>query len=219
MRKKILRKLGKRFSDKYNFKRLLQTTPDLSKRYTKHETAVNSVRPIRQIPIFEREIGAVYHPDAQQPAMCDIEIFGPGSGEWPSRIKYAEQILDVYAKGETAWVVRVCRENNSGDKTQVEVSEYRKPAVTIHYPVVHDRPKDHSPIFNEKELAKVDQNEFMSYFLVSQSEPIPPADLTQCGLIPHDSSLYNSTFHHKEIALLYADSLREIVKHFRGYSI
>ena len=219
MRKKILRKLGKSFSDKYNFKRLLQTTPDLSKLYSKHEDAVNSVRPIRQIPLFEREPCAVYHPDAQQPAMRDIEIFGPGAGEWPSRIKYAEQILDVYANGETAWVVQVCRENNTGDKTQVEVSEYRKPAVTTHYPVLHDQPKNHTPIFNEKELSKVDQNQFMSYFLVSQSEPIPPADLANIGLIPNETSLYNSTFHHKGIALLYADSLREIVKHFRGYSI
>ena len=214
-----MRKLGKSFSDKYNFKRLLQTTPDLSKLYSKHEAAVNSVRPIRQIPLFEREELRVYHAGAKASDVCDMEIFGPGSGEWPSRIKYAEQILDVYANGETAWVVQVCRENNTGDKTQVEVSEYRKPAVTTHYPVLHDQPKNHSPIFNEKELAKVDQNQFMSYFLVSQSEPIPPADLTRIGLIPHEASLYNSTFHHKDIALLYADSLREIVKHFRGYSI
>ena len=214
-----MRKLGKRFSKKYNFKRLLQTTPDLSKLYTRHEDAVNSVRPVRQIPIFEREIGAVFHAGAQPHDVCDMEIFGPGLGEWPSRVKYAEQILDVYANGETAWVVQVCRENNTGDKTKVEVLEYRKPAITLHYPILRDQPSNHSPIFSEKKLAKLDQNDYISYFLVSQSEPIPPADLLHCGLIPNEASLYNSTFHHKDIALLYADSLREIVKYFRGYSI
>ena len=214
-----MRKLGKSFSDKYNFKRLLQTTPDLSKLYTKHEDAVNSVRPIRQIPIFERELTAVFHPGAKAADVCDMEIFGPGSGEWPSRIKYAEQILDVYAHGETAWVVQVCREHDRGDKTKVEVLEYRKPAITLHYPILRDQPSNRSPIFNDKELAKVDQNDFVSYFLVSQSEPIPPADLLHCGLIPNEASLYNSTFHHKDIALLYADSLREIVKYFQGYTI
>jgi len=218
--RKILRKLqGKSFSEKYNFKRLLQTTPDLSKLYRRHEDAVNSVRPIRQIPIFEREMSAIFHPDAAAPAVADMEIFGPGLGAWPSRVKYAEQILDVHAEGETAWVVRVSRESMVGEKTKVDVLEYRRPAVTIHYPVLRDQPHNHNPIFNERELAKVDQNEFMSYFLVSQSENLPPANLIECGLIPNISALYNTTFHHKDIALLYADSLREIVKHFTGYSI
>ena len=220
MRTKILRKLqGKSFTEKYNFKRLLQTAPDLSQLYAKHEDAVNSVRPIRQIPIFEREMTAVYHPGAKPADVADMEIFGPGSGDWPSRVKYAEQILDVYAEGETAWVVQVTREHHVGEATKVDVLEYRRPAITIHYPVLHDRPHNHGPIFNEKMLARIDQQEFGSYFLVSQSEDLPPANLIECGLIPNISSLYNTTFHHKDIALLYADSLREIVKHFTGYSI
>lgn len=219
MRKKTLRKLGKTFSKKYNFKRLLQTTPDLSKLYTKHEAAVNSVRPIRQIPIFENEESPVFLPDAKPRDVCDMEIFGPDSGDWPSRVKYAEQILDVYAEGETAWVVQVTREHRIGDATKVNVLEYRKPAITLHYPIFHDQPNNHSPIFNEKQLAKLDQNDYISYFLVSQSENLPAANLMECGLIPNISALYNTTFHHKDIALLYADSLREIVKLFTGYSI
>lgn len=219
MRKKILEKLGKSFSDKYNFKRLLQTTPDLSKLYTKHEDAVNSVQPIRQIPIFEREQNIIFHSGMKQPDVCDMEIFGPGSGEWPSRVKYAEQILDVHVSGETAWVVQIVRELATGNKTQVDVLEYRKPAITVHYPLFRDQPSNHSPIVNEKELAKVDQNDFVSYFLVSQNGNLPPANLMECGLIPNGFDTYNTTFHHKGIALLYADSLREIVRHFSGYSI
>jgi len=214
-----LRKLGKSFSKKYNFKRLLQTTPDLSKLYTRHEAAVNSVHPIRQIPIFEREELKVYHAGAKASDVCDMEIFGPGSGEWPSRIKYAEQILDVHAHGETAWVVQVCREGNTGDKNKVEVLEYRKPAVTLHYPILRDQPSNHAPIFDEKKLRKVDQNDYISYFLVSQSENLPPSNLIECGLIPNGYDIYNSTFHHKEIALLYADSLRGIIRQFTGYTI
>lgn len=219
-RKKILRKLpGKSFSEKYNFKRLLQTTPNLSKLYTKHEDAVNSVHPIRQIAIFEQEISPVFHPDAQPPDVCDMEIFGPGSGNWPSRIKYAEQILDVHANNETAWVVQIVREHKVGDMTNVEILEYRKPAITLHHPIFRDQPNNHSPIFNEKRLAKIDQHDFVSYFLISQSENLPPTNLMECGLIPNGLGIYNTTFHHKDIALLYADSLREIVKHFTGYSI
>lgn len=215
-----MRKLaGKTFSEKYNFKRLLQTAPDLSKLYTKHEDAVNSVRPIKQIPIFEREVGAVFHPEAIAPDICDMEIFGPDSGDWPSRVKYAEQILDVYAEGETAWVVQIVREHQVGDTKEVDVLEYRKPAITIHYPIFRDQPNNHSPIFNEKQLAKLDQNDYISYFLVSQSENLPPANLMECGLIPNGFEIYNTTFHNKGIALLYADSLREIVKHYPGYSI
>lgn len=220
MRKKILRKLpGKSFSEKYNFKRLLQTTPDLSKLYTKHENAVNSVRPIRQIPIFENELSAVFHAGAKPHDVCDMEIFGPGDDKWPSRVKYAEQILDVAVYGETAWVVQIVREHKVGDLTKVKVLEYRKPAITLHYPIFHDQPSNHGPIFNEKKLAKIDQNDFVSYFLVSQSENLPPANLIECGLIPNGFEIYNTTFHHKDIALLYADSLREIVRHFAGYSI
>lgn len=220
MRKKILRKLpDKSFSEKYNFKRLLQTTPDLSKLYTKHEDAVNSVHPIRQIPIFEHEINLIFHPDVQPLDVCDMKIFGPGSGNWPSRVKYAEQILDVRANNETAWVVQIIREHKVDEITTVEVLEYRKPAITLHYPIVRDQPNNHGPIFNEKKLAKIDQQDLVSYFLISQSENPPPVNLLECGLIPNGLGIYNTTFRHKDIALLYADSLREIVKHFSSYSI
>ena len=217
-RKKILRKLpGKSFSEKYNFKRLLQTTPDLSKLYTKHEDAVNSIYPIRQIPIFDHQ-DLVFHPDVQPPDVCEMEIFGPGSGDWPSRIKYAEQILDLYDTGETAWVVTISRKHRVGvetdNVTEVKILEYKRPTITIHYPIFSDRPNNYSPIFNEKKLAKIDQNDYASYFLVSQGEILPPTNLIECGLIPNGFEIYNTTFHHKGIALLYADSLREIIKHF-----
>lgn len=145
-----------------------------------------------------------------------MEIFGPGSDEWPSRVKYAEQILDVDANGETAWVVQLNRkkQDHYASSIEVEILEYRRPAITIHYPIIQDQPSDHGPIFNKKKLSKIDQNDYVSYFLVSQSIKMEPVNLIQCGLIPDGFEIYNTTFHHRDIALLYADSLREIVKHF-----
>ncbi len=208
-RKKILRKLGRRFSKKYNFKRLLQTTPNLSKLYNEHEDAVNSIKPVKHVQLISLEnIRAFSAEDSAINAntTCKIEIYGPGGGKWPCRIKYAEQILDVNHNGYSAWVVRI-RQSSSTDAT-VDVLHYKKPCVTLYYPVRWDAPKNHCPISNPNKLTRIDENKFVSYFLIGE-DCDKPTDLRTCSIIPSGGGdTWNSTFYDREIAYLYAESLQ-----------
>lgn len=203
-----MRKLGKRFSEKYNFKRLLQTTPNLSKLYNKHEDAVNSIKPLKHVQLISLEEMQAFGPESGVDinATCNIEIYGPGSGKWPCRIKYAEQILDVNHNGYSAWVVKI-RQRVSENAT-VTVLQYQKPGIaTICYPLHTLRTT--TPIYDLNKLARLDENNLITYFLMSEADN-KPIDLKTCSIIP-DPVLYtyNSTFYDREIAYLYADSLQE----------
>jgi len=212
-----MRKLGKRFSKKYNFKRLLQTTPNLSKLYNKHEDAVNSIKPIRHVQLISLEKIQAFDPEVilDVNATCSVETYGPGSGNWPCRIKYAEQILDINSNGYSAWVVRI-RQSGPKDAT-VDVLQYQKPFITTIYPVSWDASNTNRPIYDANKLARIDQldeNKFVTYYLMGENDkkPIDPIDLRTCGIIPH-SVLYGyySTFYEREIAHLYADSLQKVL--------
>jgi len=201
-----LKKLGKRFSKKYNFKRLLQTTPNLSKLYNEHEDAVNSIKPIKHVQLISREEIRAFDPitDADINKTCSIEIYGPGSGEWPCRIKYAEQVLDVNYNGYSAWVVRI---QQARTNAIVDILQYTRPCITLYYPIQHDAPKDHSAIYNPNRLVRIDEHEFLSYFLAGKNRD-KPTDLRTCSIIPSGCDTYNSTFYDREIAYLYAESLQ-----------
>lgn len=214
-----MRELSETFSKKYNFKRLLQTTPNLSKLYNRHEDAVNSITPIKRISLYNSEKLAILDPntDLFQEKFCNIRIFGPSSKEWPSRIKYAEQILDVYTTGKIAWVVRICGNGQPGGM-DIEIIEFRSPAITIHYPDKYDKPANHYPILNQKKLARIDQNPYVSYFLISEHDEYDhPINLRDCGLIPDGLNIYHSAFYDQNIAFLYAESLQKLIISFPGY--
>ncbi len=201
-----MRRLSKKFGQKYNFKRLLQTTPNLSKLYNQHEDAVNSIEPIKHVTILQRTELMACDPNAVVDinAACAIEIYGPGQKSWPCRIKYAEQILDVRKHGYSAWVVKI-RQLGAKDAT-VDVLQYASPYVILHYPV--SGPADTHAIYNPNKLARIDEEPFVTYFLTGKNcdEPI---DLMTCSIIP-DQVLYtyNSTFYDREVAHLYAESLQ-----------
>ena len=209
LRRKILKKLGKRFSKKYNFKRLLQTTPNLSKLYNEHEDAVNSIKPLKHVQLISLEEMRAFAliTDADINKTCNIEIYGPGSGKWPCRIKYAEQILDVNHNGYSAWVVKTWQARTN---VTVDVLQYIRPCVTLYYPIQYAVPKDHHPIYNPNQLARIDEQPFLSYFLAGENRdnPVDLIDLRTCSIIPNGGDVYNSTFYDREIAYLYAESLQ-----------
>lgn len=219
MRKKTLRKLGKTFTKKYNFKRLLQTAPDILNRYTRHEDAINSIKPYKHIQIFDLEPIRAYN-DADSAISVhdtvDFETFGPGASEWPQRIKYAEQILDIYSNNYYVWAVEICGSAEDRKSPNVEVTRYQKPTIAHHSPIMRDMPQRHNcrPIFSKKALATLDQNhEDTAYFLIDDADNTNTVShLRECGLIPDGFNIYGATFYNKEIAYLYADSLVKEMK-------
>lgn len=214
LRKKILRRLSKTFGQKYNFKRLLQTTPTLSKLYTIHEDAVNSIKPIKHVQILPRLALRAYDPNATVDinAACKVEIYGPNQKSWPCRIKYAEQILDVYKHNYSAWVVRVGHYEQA--EGQVEIVEFKNPYIIFHYPGIQNDPFHNKPIYNPKKLSRLDENDFAPYFLASKTTN--PTPLHLAGIIPNGQYIYNSTFYDREIAHLYAESLQ--VEAYKWYT-
>ena len=220
-RKKILEKLGKTFTKKYNFKRLLQTAPDLLNRYKRHEDAINSIEPHKHIQIITYEsIQPVSDLSAviDMNAVADIETFGPGASVWPKRIKFAEQVLDSYANNYHIWAVEICGSTHPGSEMpNVEVTKFKKPAIAHHYPVLRYMPTNHRPIFNQTKLSKIDQNDFVSYFLVSVSKDDTLTELKKCSLIPDGHNVFGAAFYHRDIAYLYADSLRKQMKKWPAF--
>ena len=201
-----MRKLAKSFSKQYNFKRLLQTTPNLSKLYNVHEDAVNSIQPIKYVQILQRTELRAYDSDVivDINAACDIEIYGPGQKSWPCRIKYAEQILDVYKHNYSAWSVRVGHIDQP--KGRVKIVEFKNPFVTLYYPTFRESPRHNRPIYGAKKLSRLDQNDYVTHFLSGKTSD--PASLQRCGIIPNGRHIFNSTFYDREIAHLYAESLQ-----------
>lgn len=223
-----MRELSKTFSKKYNFKRLLQTTPALSKLYNKREDAVNSIEPVKCVQIIDRKtIAAIPNSPVDMNNTVSLQIFGPDGTEWPRRIKYAEQVPGLYEKGyECTWVVKI----KSGDsnapwsndttwlgRVNVEVIRVSRPRVVTFYPeyknyppnIAAKYPEAHHPV-NPDTLNHIDENKFVSFFLSDgKAEPVP---LEECGIIPTVDFCYNTTFYDREVAHLYADSLRTRLK-------
>ena len=206
-----MRKLGNTFSKKYNFKRLLQTAPDLAKLYNKQENAVNGITPIRFIQLKEKQ-GPIAGCNLNDPA--DVEIFGPAEPTvWPCRIKYAEQIYDLNAHGfGCVWTVRLVEEPVNGVQYRVETSirQVPNPMVVTFFPdnlgpliPVNEAHRMVEP----EHLPKIDGNKRVSFFL-SDGEPAnTPTELNHCGIIPNERHLWNATFYNYDVAHLYAESM------------
>ena len=220
-RKKILRKLGNTFSKRYNFKRLLQTAPDLAKLYNKQENAVNSITPIKFIHLKEK-MDPIAACSPNDPA--SVKMFGPAEPTtWPRRIKYAEQIYDLNEHGfACVWTVRIVEERayqpqalNSDDEWKVtnvtaDVKQVPNPMVVTFWPDNLGNlipPNEAHRMVNPEHLPQIDEKNKVSFFLSDQDPNNTPQELSQCGIIPHERHLWNATFYDFNVAHLYADSI------------
>ena len=217
-----MEKLGKTFTKKYNFKRLLQTAPDTISRYKRHEDAINSIEPHKHIQLITYEsLKPVpeFDPDSaiDMNAVADIETFGPGASMWPKRIKFAEQILDLYANNYHVWAVEICGEIKVGSPMpNIEVTKFQKPIIAHHNPIMRDMPNRRNcrQIFNQRKLAKIDDEGLdTAYFLIADEDNTNTlTHLRQCSIIPDGWNIYGAAFYDRGIAYLYADSLRKHMK-------
>lgn len=224
MMRKTLRKLGKTFTEKYNFKRLLQTAPDILSRYKRHEDAINSIEPHKHIQMFDLEPIRACDPNSAISVhdTIDIETFGPGAGMWPTRIKFAEQVLDLYSIGYHIWAVEICGGTASvvdSKAPNVEVTRYKKPTIAHHNPIIMPNKHNCTPIFNQKKLSKIDENlEDIAYFLVSDEDNTNTlTHLKQCSLIPDGFNIFGAAFYDRDVAYLYADSLRRQMERWPAF--
>jgi len=217
-----LRKLGKSFSKKYNFLRLLQTAPDLVTLYNKQEYAVNSIKPVRFIHLKE-EMGPI-EACANPTEKTSIEMFGPTSpNEWPMRIKYAEQVHDLNEFGfACVWAVRIVEDGtyypqalNSSDewkitKVTAEVKRVPNPQVVTFWPENLGTlipPTNAHRRVDPEHLPTIDKRDKASFFLSDGIQTTVPLELQQCGIIPHERHLWNATFYDYDVAHLYAESV------------
>ncbi len=218
-----MRKLGKTFGKKYNFKRLLQTTPDLSKKYQQHDDAINSVVPVKHIQLLDYNGPILPTTSAISPKdTIDVEVFGPGQQEeWPRRVKYAEQIPELNNQNYIVWVVRIIEMSEHPIQTpwqehvETDVVRVARPTVVTYWPdsVNPAVPTAaHRPV-NPVKLPKIDQQEFCAYFLSDGNDQLRPLQLEHCGIIPHIRLNFNATFYDQEVANLYAKSVTFQLRH------
>jgi len=219
-RKKTLRKLTKSFTENYNFKRLLQTAPDLVRLYNKQESAVNGVKPVRFIQIKE-DMGPIEACNMHDPAeSVPFEVFGPASPtDWPMRIKYAEQIHDLTAHGfRCVWTVRLVESHNTQwtGHVSADVKQVPNPQVVTFWPNELGKlipPTNAHRRVDPEHLPTIDERSKASFFLSDGVQESTPQELTHCGIIPHERHLWNATFYDYEVAYLYAESVQHQIRH------
>lgn len=230
-RTKTLRKLdkGKTFTEQYKFKRLLKTEPSVLRLYKIQEKAINSIPAVKDIAIYESqsilpfpvpgEYGEVGPGDA-----APFTRLHRGEANWPRRIEFAEQIPDISNKGGHVWAVSlhvtggepIGAGTNIGKNYHVNVKHMTYPLI-----VTSKRGAGVFPnyeIVDTKLLPGIDDNEHVFFYLCDweeiNKEPSiraseAPWDVWSCGVCPNEISPFNATFYDREVAHLYADSLRE----------
>ena len=215
-----MRKLGKSFSKRYNFLRLLQTAPDLVTLYNKQENAVNSIKPTRFVQLRERMGPIEPCIDVASKEAVDVPVFGPTSpNEWPMRIKYAEQIHDLNEFGyNCVWTVRIVEdtyipmhratEYAAQVPVKAQVKQVPNPMVVTFWPdnlgsLVSEAHRRVDP----EHLPTIDERNKASFFLSDGNTKNTPQELQQCGIIPNERHLWNATFYDYHIAHLYAESV------------
>lgn len=215
-----MRKLGETFEDRYRFKRLLSTDPEIIQRYKKHEDAVNSVTPIKDAAIVDHE-ELIYAPRSadnstvSKSATIDVLRITPYNTNWPRRVIFAEQIPDLRAHNCSMWVVLIQgpypQYTNKGThdwqgKPTVDVIRVDQPSVVLLYP---SSPSRHTTMVDPDKLSTLDTNDYAKYFVegTQQKTDLEPISLDDCGIIPSGQRLLNTTFYNQQVANLYAESL------------
>lgn len=214
--------LGKTFTDVYRFKRLLQTEPSVLRLYKKQEQAINSIPAVKDIAIYEDDesfcVPSSYpiSPDDVAP----VTLLHRGNAEWPRRVRFAEQIPELYNQNKAVWSVNLgvigglTAATSNADKTYEVHVRYTD------FPIIINRRQGviSSQAYlkvDEKLLPKIDGNDKIWFYLsghddrTTESEPL---EVKLCGICPDKLTPFNATFYDRDVAYLYADSLRVEIK-------
>lgn len=215
-RMKTLRKLGKTFTKRYAFKRKLQTDPEILSLYNKREKAISSVPAARDAALYETDeplsiqIGA----DIQSSDAAKIQLIHRGQSDWPRRVMYPEQISDLRNANRDVWVVNLNVVHGSHGKSyKVRIKHLDFPMIVTMWHGLSDK-TDFRPVAKES-LANIDDDSRGYFYLLGHTEwksGRDPWDVWACGVCPNE---FNATFYDREVARLYAESLKNEVAKLR----
>lgn len=236
-RTKTLRESSKYLSDRYKFKRKLGTRPSVSNAFNNRDTQVNRVSSVKDVSIVEQL--CPLPPSALSP-LDDDQVTAPimhpaihirkHNTEWPFRIEYIEQLLDV----DEIWIVvydgrRRTRGGYShtatgvastfSDSISIEMVKISRPRVILGH-VRSALPRQRQLLGTEKQLRAIedsfenDANGLVNFqpVWIEGNRPTEWVDAFICNILPHSPTQYNTTFYNRDVAHLYLESLSEHVK-------
>ena len=227
-----MRKLTKgTFSDQYRFKRLLQTQPELVKRYKRQQAAINSIPAVKDIAIYEGPESCEYVPtETVDPKSAEtFTRLCRGIAEWPRRIIFPEQARQLYEDGRPMWSINLTVDSTVDYATKQNVKSYRVRIKRFDAPVIATKKKHVGwrPIFEPvppDQIRLIENNDNVFFYLTDAAIPPEnqdPWDIWSAGLVPNIMAEFNTCFYDRDVAQLYADSLRAEVHridklHFRN---
>lgn len=204
-----MRKLGKTFSKRYAFKRKLTTDPEINRLYKKREIAIGSIPAVRNAALFETEEPLSVHTgtDILPSDAAKIKLINKGESNWPRRIMYSEQIIDLRNANRDVWVVSI---------RNIEHRHYIVQIRYLDFPMIVEKSMRAASIqfvpTRESKFLTLDQHNNRVHYLAGWAElrgyGEDPFDIWSCGVCPSPHDPFNATFYDKEVATLYAESLK-----------
>jgi len=206
------------FSDQYKFKRLLQTDPDILRRYKGQQTAINSIPAVKDIAIYEGPETCEYLPFEHITAsdVAPYTILSQGRAEWPRRIIFPEQVRQLYEDGRPMWSVNITVNSNNDYVTKqtqktykVRIKRFDAPVIATKQSGISWRP-EFKPVPKDS-IRTIEENDKVFFYLTDVTivpEEQEPWDVWTAGIVPNLMAEFNAAFYDREVAHLYAESLR-----------
>jgi len=214
-----LRKLGKTFTKRYAFKRKLTTDPEINRLYKKREEAIGSIAAVKNAALFETEepLRVQTGPDIHPSDAAKIKLIHQGESDWPRRVIYPEQITDLRERLRDVWVVNLNVEAGAHGKIyNVRLKHLDCPTIVTAWRGLNTQ-LEFRPVDSES-VPKIDANERPFFYLQGHTEwkkGLEPWDVFSCGVCPNEMSTFSATFYDREVAHLYASSLKAEVGKMR----
>jgi hypothetical protein len=208
------------FSDQYKFKRLLQTDPDVLKRYKQRDIAVNSIPAVKDIAIYEDGDLCEFIPGKEVPEVAPITRLSQGDASWPRRIIFPEQVRQLYEDARPIWSVNVTVTQSHDLITNSPAKSYQVRTKRVDAPVIASQKKgvniwsQFDPVPPD-EIRHIENNEMVFFYLIDarkRPDDQDPWDVWSAGLVPNLMAEFNVSFYDRDVAHLYAESLRAEVR-------
>lgn len=217
-----MRKLGKTFTKRYAFKRKLTTDPEINRLYKKREEAIGSIYSVRDAALYETSepLRPITGKELDPSEAAKITLISRGDNTWPRRVVYPEQITDLRERMRDVWVVNLNVEAGAHGKVyNVRLKHLDCPTIVTAWhglsTQVEFRPVD------DECVPRIDANERPFFYLQGHTEwkkGLEPWDVFSCGVCPNEMSTFSATFYDREVAHLYASSLKaEVAKMRHAY--
>ena len=218
------------FSDQYKFKRILQTDPNVLRLYKQRDVAVNSIPAVKDIAIWEDDGKCEFVPGKElSPSdVAPITRLSEGDASWPRRIIFPEQVRQLYEESRPIWSINVTVSSSHNLATNQPAKSYQVRIKRVDAPVIASQKKGVN-IWTQFEPVPTDQirhieNNTKVFFYLTDAMKRPdeqePWDIWSAGLVPNLMAEFNASFYDRDVAHLYAESLRAEVRriedmHFR----